>query len=93
MTTKVQLELPKALIDELIEKRPVWLKQTSKAEFLSRVIAAGDFSPFFKQLEEANKVVDSTLGRLGFPATKPKKNKPQAGAPTPKVSAPTTSVP
>ena len=72
-TVPITLELPKELISRVKVVKPTWLADLTDEEYLSHVIARGNFDDYLQQLESANMAVkklaaDLNLGKKSGPA-------------------------
>jgi hypothetical protein len=99
---KLKIEIPKALVNQALSKKPTWLPLTDE-EFLCRMIAKGNYDAFFAQLTQAEqslevlkqetqakmKNIEQTLGvPVSLPGFGKKAKKPTPSKPQP---APTTN--
>ena len=72
-TVSITLELPKELISRVKAVKPTWLADLTDEEYLSHVVARGNFNDYLQQLESANTAVkklaaDLNLGKKSGPA-------------------------
>ena len=72
-TVSITLELPTELISRIKAVKPTWLADLTDEEYLSHVIARGNFEDYLQQLDSANTAVrklaaDLNLGRKSGPA-------------------------
>lgn len=72
-TLSFTLELPKELVARVKAVKPSWLAELTDEEYLSHVIARGNFDAYLQQLENANAAVkklatDLNLSKRAGPA-------------------------
>ena len=51
VTTKIELEVPKAFLVKYASRMPKWVKQT-ESTFISNMVLQGNYDAFFKKLDE-----------------------------------------
>jgi len=52
-TVKLSIEVPKAFIQQALDRKPKWLSATDEG-YLGKMFAAGNFDEFFKNYEGIN---------------------------------------
>jgi len=63
--SKLELDLPKAFVKQLLERRPAWMK-VSDEQFLALVIPQGDFNGYFEKLQQTESKVKDLSRELGI---------------------------
>jgi hypothetical protein len=56
-SNKFRIEIPKALVNQALAKKPAWLP-LSDEEFLCRMVAKGNYDAFFAQLTQAEESLE-----------------------------------
>jgi hypothetical protein len=84
-TLSFTLELPKELVARVKAVKPSWLAELTDEEYLSHVIARGNFDAYLQQLENANAAVkklaaDLNLSKRGGPAQSKNKTGQRSGS-------------
>jgi tRNA G26 N,N-dimethylase Trm1 len=70
-TITIPVEFPKELINRIKAVKPLWLSELSDEQFLSHVIAHGDFGAYLAQIEKANEQVQNLTAELHLGKTGP----------------------
>ena len=65
-TVSITLDLPKELVARVKAVKPPWLADLTDEEYISHVIARGNFDDYLQQLENANAAVKKLAADLNL---------------------------